>query len=105
MHTAIRAAGFSLMTMFVSCGVGAQDLDTRIGKIAMEGELPAHESIARLYAELDFQQATPTAPQGFENNWVQTLPGKHWFSYFRLYAPTEAYFDKSWKLDDITAVQ
>ncbi|NUU38565.1 hypothetical protein [Pseudomonas sp. C2B4] len=28
MHIAIRAAGFSLMTMFVSCGVGAQDLDT-----------------------------------------------------------------------------
>ncbi|MGF6284261.1 hypothetical protein QF010_002899 [Pseudomonas silensiensis] len=58
MHGAIRAAGFSLMTMFVSCGVGAQDPDTRIGKIAMEGELPAHESIAKLYAELDFQQAT-----------------------------------------------
>ena len=47
----------------------------------------------------------PSAPTGFENNWVQTLPGKHWFSYFRLYAPTEAYFDKSWKLDDITAVE
>jgi hypothetical protein len=47
----------------------------------------------------------PTAPQGLENNWVQTVPGKHWFSYFRLYAPTEAYFDKSWKLDDITAVE
>lgn len=44
----------------------------------------------------------PTAPPGFKNNWVQTVPGKHWFSYFRLYAPTEPYFDKSWKLDDIT---
>lgn len=44
------------------------------------------------------------APKDFESNWVQTLPGKHWFSYFRLYAPTEAYFDKSWKLDDITPV-
>lgn len=58
MHGAIRAAGYSLMSMFVSCGVGAQDLDTRIGQIAMEGELPAHDSIAKLYAELDFQQAT-----------------------------------------------
>lgn len=58
MHNIIRAAGYSLMTMFVSCGVGAQELDTRIGKIAIEGELPAHESIAKLYAELDFQQAT-----------------------------------------------
>jgi hypothetical protein len=47
----------------------------------------------------------PTPPKGFESNWVQTLPGKHWFSYFRLYAPTLAYFDKSWKLDDITAVE
>lgn len=44
----------------------------------------------------------PTTPKGFENNWVQTLPGKHWFSYFRLYAPTEAYFDKTWKMDDIS---
>ncbi|WDR36038.1 DUF1254 domain-containing protein [Pseudomonas serboccidentalis] len=58
MHIALRAAGFSLMTLFASCGVGAQDLDTRIGKIAMEGELPTHDSIAKLYAELDFQQAT-----------------------------------------------
>jgi pyruvate/oxaloacetate carboxyltransferase len=52
MHIAIRAAGFSLMTMFASCGVGAQDLDIQIGKIAMEGELPAHESIARIRAQL-----------------------------------------------------
>ena len=44
----------------------------------------------------------PTVPAGLESNWVQTVPGKHWFSYLRLYAPTEAYFDKSWKLDDIT---
>ncbi|VVP15485.1 hypothetical protein PS903_03488 [Pseudomonas fluorescens] len=58
MHGAIRAAGFSLMTMFVSCGVGALGLDTRIDKIAMEGEQPAHESIGKRYAELDFQQAT-----------------------------------------------
>ncbi|MHC8381596.1 hypothetical protein [Pseudomonas sp. LB3P14] len=49
MHVAIRAAGFSLMTMFVSCGVGAQDLDTRIGKIAMAGDSPTQESIARQF--------------------------------------------------------
>lgn len=61
MHSIIRAAGYSLMTMFVSCGVGAQDLETRVGEIAMEGELPAHESIARLYAEQDFPTPTPRA--------------------------------------------
>ena len=46
----------------------------------------------------------PTTPEGKEDNWVQTIPGKHWFSYFRLYGPLDPYFDKSWKLDDITAV-
>lgn len=46
----------------------------------------------------------PRAPTGREKNWIQTVPGKHWFAYFRLYAPTAAYFDKSWKLDDIEPV-
>ncbi|TQF74834.1 DUF1254 domain-containing protein [Rhodococcus spelaei] len=44
----------------------------------------------------------PTAPGGREANWVQTIPGRHWFSYFRFYGPLEPYFDRSWKLGDIT---
>lgn len=47
----------------------------------------------------------PKAPAGKEKNWVQTLPGKHWFTYMRFYGPTTAYFDKSWKMDDITEVK
>ncbi len=43
----------------------------------------------------------PSAPQGFEENWVPTVPGKGWFAYFRLYGPLEAYLDKSWPLADI----
>jgi hypothetical protein len=46
----------------------------------------------------------PAAPAGHESNWVQTIPGRHWFSYVRFYGPLEAYFDRSWKLGDITAV-
>jgi hypothetical protein len=46
----------------------------------------------------------PKAPAGKERNWIQTVPGRHWFSYFRLYAPTEAYFDRTWKLNDIELV-
>ncbi|GAA1738860.1 DUF1254 domain-containing protein [Isoptericola hypogeus] len=45
----------------------------------------------------------PNPPEAGESNWVQTIPGKHWFSYFRFYGPLEPYFDRSWKLDDITA--
>lgn len=43
----------------------------------------------------------PKAPTGKESNWVQTVPGRHWFAYFRLYGPTEPYFDRSWKIGDI----
>ncbi len=42
----------------------------------------------------------PGAPVGKEANWIQTIPGKGWFSYFRFYGPTEAFFDKSRSLAD-----
>jgi len=47
----------------------------------------------------------PTAPNGFERNWIPTLPGKAWFAAFRFYGPLEAYFDKSWPLPDIEWVR
>jgi hypothetical protein len=34
-------------------------------------------------------------------NWIKTNPGKGWFTYFRFYAPADAYFDKTWQLNDI----
>ena len=43
----------------------------------------------------------PSAPAGHEKNWVQTVANRHWFAYVRLYGPTDSYFDKSWKMDDI----
>jgi hypothetical protein len=46
----------------------------------------------------------PTAPAGFEPNWIPTVPGKNWFAYFRFYQPTEAYFDRSWPLPDFEQV-
>ena len=48
----------------------------------------------------------PSAPAGKpEKNWVKTLPGKGWFTYFRLYGPTQPYFDRSWVLPDIELVK
>ena len=46
----------------------------------------------------------PTAPAGFEKNWIPTVPGKNWFAYFRFYQPTEPYFDRSWPLPDFERV-
>jgi hypothetical protein len=47
----------------------------------------------------------PEAPAGKEANWVQTLPDKGWFAYFRFYGPTEPFFDKSWALPDLEKVK
>jgi len=47
----------------------------------------------------------PIPPKGFEKNWIPTVPGKAWFAIFRFYGPLEAYFDRSWPLPDIEAVQ
>jgi len=46
----------------------------------------------------------PKAPNGKESNWVQTVPGKGWFAYFRFYGPTEPFFDKTWVLPNIEEV-
>jgi hypothetical protein len=43
----------------------------------------------------------PKAPAGKENNWIQTMPGKGWFTLFRFYGPLEPFFDKTWKPGDI----
>jgi hypothetical protein len=47
----------------------------------------------------------PKAPIGKpQSNWIQTIPGRGWFTYFRLYGPTQPYFDRSWVLPDIEQV-
>jgi hypothetical protein len=43
----------------------------------------------------------PKAPKGKERNWLATVPGKGYFVILRLYGPTEAALDNSWKPGDI----
>ena len=38
-----------------------------------------------------------------KGNWIRTVSGKGWFPIFRFYGPEAAYFDKTWKLEDIVA--
>lgn len=48
----------------------------------------------------------PTEPAGKpHSNWIKTIPGKGWFTYFRLYGPTQPYFDRTWVLPDIVRVK
>jgi hypothetical protein len=47
----------------------------------------------------------PKAPAGQEARWVQTIPGKGWFAYFRIYGPEDPAFDGSWKPGDFDEVK
>jgi hypothetical protein len=42
----------------------------------------------------------PKAPEGKAGNWLATIPGKGYFAVLRLYGPTEAALNKSWKPGD-----
>ena len=44
-------------------------------------------------------------PPGKERNWVETVPGRAWFSYFRLHGPKQAHFDGAWVLPDFEPIE
>ncbi len=46
----------------------------------------------------------PTAPSGKESNWLQTVPGKGWWTILRLYNPLQPFFDKTWRPSEIEVV-
>ncbi len=47
----------------------------------------------------------PELPATGEEHWIKTIPGRGWFVYLRLYGPTEAAFDNTWRPGDITLDQ
>ena len=47
----------------------------------------------------------PEPPSGKKVNWLQTIPGKGWFVWIRLYGPLEPWFDKSWRPGEIELVR
>ena len=48
----------------------------------------------------------PTQPEGVKRgNWIQTMPGKGWFTILRLYSPLEPFFTKSWRPSEVEMVR
>jgi hypothetical protein len=48
----------------------------------------------------------PSRPEGVaRGNWIQTVPGKGWFTILRLYSPLPSFFDKSWRVGEIELVK
>src|SRR4029434_7881063 len=47
----------------------------------------------------------PKQPDGVKRgNWIQTMPGKGWFTLLRLYSPLESFFTKAWRPSEIELV-
>ncbi|MCB1130902.1 MAG: DUF1254 domain-containing protein [Verrucomicrobiae bacterium] len=44
---------------------------------------------------------SPKAPEGFENNWLETVPGKSWFVILRMYGPLKPWLDQSWRPGEV----
>jgi hypothetical protein len=47
----------------------------------------------------------PKAPEGKQANWLATAPGRGFFAIVRLYGPTEAAIEKTWKPGDIEPIK
>jgi hypothetical protein len=47
----------------------------------------------------------PKAPAGYESNHMKTVGDDGWFVYFRLYAPEQPFFDKTFKLADFEMIE
>lgn len=48
---------------------------------------------------------SPEPPEGFENNWLETIPGKSWFTVLRLYGPEDPWIKKEWRPSEIELVE
>jgi hypothetical protein len=83
------------------------DLDTR-SLIRNEQQVADRSSRMALRRNADGSTdiwCGPKPPEGDAHNWIPTVPGKGWFAYFRLYEPTEPYFDAVWPLPDFERIR
>jgi hypothetical protein len=47
----------------------------------------------------------PKAPEGKESNWLETDPGKAWFTILRMYGPLKPWINKTWRPGEIELVK
>ena len=85
--------------------VTCYDAQTRSEVVADQGQAALRSLFEDLAADgasqvdLHFSPEQPAGPVG---RWIQTVPGRGWFCYFRIYGPGQAAFDGSWRPGDFT---
>jgi hypothetical protein len=71
----------------------------QLGTLRSRNELA--DELAGTSVELYFG---PTPPASHEARWIETRPGRGWFTYVRIYGPRPAALDGSWRLGDFQIV-
>lgn len=88
--------------------VTAYDAETRSEVAAEQNEAALRSLFDELepdgadHVELHFGPEPPTDEQA-RSRWIQTVPSRGWFAYFRIYGPENAAFDGSWRPGDFEA--
>ncbi|ROQ69899.1 hypothetical protein EDD93_4402 [Streptomyces sp. 840.1] len=77
---------------------GDETIETPFGALTLEHTLPTDETSELLFDQMDAQRAA----QAYV--WMKTVARDGWFVHFRLYGPTQPFFDRSWALPDFRAV-
>src|SRR5471032_1289651 len=75
--------------------VTAYEIDTRL-LIQNKSQKPDLVSTAGLDTNADgsvYIYFSPTSPKGHEKNWIQTVPGRGWYPFLRLYGPLEPCYE------------
>ena len=48
---------------------------------------------------------SPNPTPGFENNWLQTIPGKSFLVILRVYGPLKPWIEKTWRPGEVTLIE
>lgn len=96
---AVREANFWSLTIYDTYDRVQIDTPSQVADISSrkEGLKTNADGSVDLYVG-------PEQPSGWEQNWIDTVPGKAWFAYFRFYGPTEGYFERTYALPDFEEV-
>jgi len=47
----------------------------------------------------------PNAPKGYENNWLESIPGRSWFIALRLYGPGDTWIKQTWRPSEVEMLE
>ncbi len=91
----VPVANFLSITLYDAQNASGLDNGQPFPSIGSLDDLHYNEDgSVNLYFAAELPYGTP------RSNWLRTVPGKGWFTLFRLYSPTESFFDQSWRPGD-----